>query len=388
MKRKLIAFLLGLGLLAPAMAGAEVKDPLLQKLVDKGTLTAQDAEEIQSKKTELPSALKGLSIGALAYIDYSFGQTGGATKTNYNRFTLQRGYINIRKEITPWFKARITPDIKTSSTTTGDYTIRMKYLYADFLPSDLGPITDNDVRVGLGHTPFLDFEEGINGYRMQGAMFQDRRGLISSSDLGVSFIGGFGGTLTKEQIEEVGNSYYAGRYGSYHIGVYNGGGYSSATENNQNKSVQGRVTVRPLPDILPGLQLTYHGITGKGNAANNPTWSNNTGFLSYQSKYGVLTAEYMTGKGNLSGSDTTKKRGYSFFGKFILPVYTKVAAFARFDSLDPDTTVSHDRISTTIGGVSYRIYGDNYLVAAYEKTHDQTKAQDDKKGQVVLQVAF
>ncbi|MBI5468669.1 MAG: hypothetical protein HY891_05990, partial [Deltaproteobacteria bacterium] len=128
MKRKLIALALGLGLLVPAFASAEVKDPLLQKLVDKGTLTSQEAEEVQGKTTWL----KGLSIGATAFVDYSFGQTGGATKSNYNRFTLQRGYINIRKEITPWFKMRMTPDIKVSpSSQTGDYTIRMKYLYAD-----------------------------------------------------------------------------------------------------------------------------------------------------------------------------------------------------------------------------------------------------------------
>ncbi|HXI10389.1 MAG TPA: hypothetical protein VNK06_06240 [Thermodesulfobacteriota bacterium] len=384
MKRKLIALALGLGLLVPAVSGAEVNDPLLKKLVDKGTLTAAEAEEVQGK-----TPLKGLSIGTTVYIDYSFGQTGGATKSNYNRFTLQRGYINIKKEITPWFKLRVTPDIKTSSTTTGDYTIRMKYLYADFLTPDLGPITDNDVRVGLGHTPLLDFEEGINTYRMQSPMFQDKRGLITSSDMGVSILGNFGGKLTAEQVEEVDNPHYTGRFGGYHIGVYNGGGYSSTTgEQNQNKAIEGRLTVRPLPDVLPGLQLTYFGITGKGNAATNPTWSNNTGILSYQSRYGVFIGEYMSGKGNISGSDTTKKKGYSVFGKFIIPTYRKVAFFARYDSLDPDTTVSNDRINTTIGGASYRITGDNYLVAAYEKTHDKTKTEDDKKGQVVLQIAF
>ncbi len=385
MKRKLIALALGLGLLVPALASAEVKDPLLQKLVDKGTLTSQEAEEVQGKTTWL----KGLSIGATVFVDYSFGQTGGATKSNYNRFTLQRGYINIRKEITPWFKMRMTPDIKVSpSSQTGDYTVRMKYLYADFLTPDLGPVTDNDVRVGLGHTPFLDFEEGVNTYRMQSPMFQDKRSLITSSDLGVSVNGNFGGKLTREQVEEVGSASYAGRFGGYFIGVYNGGGYSSTGEQNQNKAIQGRVTVRLLPDALPGLQLTYYGITGKGNAANNPAWTNNTGFVSYQNKLWAATAEFMTGKGQINGADSNKKKGYSLFGRFTVPAYTKVAAFARYDSLDPDTTIANDRITTTIVGASYRIIGDNLLVAAYEKTHDKTKTEDDKKGQVVLQIAF
>lgn len=395
MKRKLFALLLGLGLIAPMAAGAEVTDPLLNKLVDKGTLTSQEAEDVQSKKTDISPALKGLSIGGVAFIDYSFGQTGGSTKSNYNRFTLQRGYINIKKEITPWLRARITTDIKTSSTATGDYTIRMKYFYADFLTPDLGPLTSNDVRAGLGQTPYLDFEESFNGYRMQSAMFQDKRGLITSSDLGVSVLGNLGGRLTKEQATEVGSSNYDGRYGTYHIGVYNGGGYGASTENNQDKSIQGRVTIRPLPDMLPGLQLTYLGITGKGNANDSATgkpqgWLNNTGLLSYQHRYGAVSAEYMTGRGS-NGGDTSsakKKNGYSLFARVTMPFYEKVSVFGRYDSLDPDKDTSNDRIKTYIGGVSYRITGDNYLVAAYEKTQDQTKPQDDKKGQVVLQVAF
>jgi hypothetical protein len=395
MKRKLCALILGLGLISPLTAGAEVNDALLQKLVDKGTLTSQEAEDLQSKKTELPSTLKGLSIGGVAFIDYSFGQTGGTAKTNYNRFTLQRGYVNVKKEITTWLRARITPDIKTSSTATGDYTIRMKYLYADFLTPDLGPLTNNAVRAGLGHTTFLDFEESLNGYRMQGAMFQDRRGLITSSDLGVSILGNFGGRLTKEQAAEVGNSNYDGRYGTYHIGVYNGGGYGATTENNQNKSIQGRVTVRPLPEILPGLQLTYLGITGKGNTNDSvtgkpETWSNNTGFVSYQHKYAVASAEYMTGKGSNGGDTSSAKRknGYSLFARVTLPMYEKVTVFGRYDYLDPNKDLSNDKIKTTIGGVSYRLHNDNYIVAAYERTRDQTKPQDDKKGQIVLQVAF
>ncbi len=381
MKRKLLMLVLGLGLLAPIAAHAEVKDPLLKKLVDKGTLTTQEAEDVEAKTS---SPLQGFSLSGVAYLDYSFGQHGGATKTNYNTFSIQRAYVNVKKEIAPWLKVRVTTDIKGDS---DGYKLRMKYTYADILVPDAGFLTGNDVRAGLGHTPFLDFEEAINGYRMQGAMFQDRNGLITSSDIGVSVLGNFGGKLTKEQTEEVGNHHYNGRYGTYHIGVYNGGGYGVTSDNNQNKSIQGRVTVRPLPDMLPGLQITYLGITGKGDS-DNTSWTNNTGFISYQSSYGVVTAEVMRGKNNKGGTSATKKSGYSFFGSLNVPQYKKVAVFARYDSLDPDRDTSNDRITTTIGGVSYRLYKGNYIVAAYEKTHDKTKAEDDKKGQVVLQVSF
>ena len=382
MKSKLVAFILGLSLASPLAAKADVNDALLQKLVEKGTITSAEAEEIQSK-----NPLNGLKIGGVVYLDYSFGQSGGAATTDFNQFTLTRGYININKEITPWFKARITPDIYSDA--TNGYLVRMKYAYADFLTPDMGYLTDNDIRFGLGQLPWLDFEESLNGYRMQSPMFQDKQKLGTSSDSGLSILGNIGGKLSKEQIAEVGNKSYAGKYGSYHIGLYNGGGYSKTSDSNQNKSIQGRLTVRPLPDMLPGLQLTCFGVSGKGNTAAEPDWTNNTGFLSYQQKHVTASAEYFSGKGNNSGTDENNKTGYSFFGKVVLPMYEKVALFGRYDLLDPNTDASNNNIETTIAGASYRIYGDNYIVAAYEKTHNETNANpDDTKGQIVLQISF
>ncbi len=387
MNKTLFAAALSVMLIAPFSARAEVKDPLLQKLMDKGTLTKEEAEDIQSRtKLELPKPLQGLKVGALFYFDYSFGEKN-KNGTNFNEFKLTRGYININKEITPWFRARITPDI--TQIFSGDYELRMKYLYADFLPPDLGPSTGNTVRVGLGHTPWLDFQEHINIYRMQGVMFQERFGNFNSSDSGIGLIANIGESLTKEQQESVGYSTtYAGRYGSYHIGVYNGGGYHAA-ENNENKVIEGRLTLRPLPDMIPGLQLTYAGISGKGNASTSPTWRNNTGFVSYQNKMLVLSAEYAAATGQQNGADTKKKGGYSFFGDCRLPMYDKVSVFARYDVWDPDRDVTNDKQFLTIAGAAYRITGSNYLVAVFEKMHNQPSGQlDDRKGQIVLQVSF
>ncbi len=392
MKNRFVPAMLLLSLVACGMSFAEGNDALLDKLVEKGTLTKEEALEIESKKAgQLPAYLKGLSIGGLAYIDYSFG-TKSQNDTRFSQFSLTRGYINIKDTITPWFRARITPDVYTA--TDGSTALRMKYLYADFLTPGLGPLADNDIRVGLGHTPWLDFEESINIYRMQGTMFQERTGVAiqNSADSGVSLLGNFGGTLTKEAQENVGyTSPYSGKYGSYHVGVYNGSGYKSA-ETNQDKPIEGRITIRPLPDIVPGLQFTYFGIHGKGNTAANPNkWTDNTGFVSYQNRIVVLTAEYVGGKGEQAGTDEKRHKGYSFFGDFRLPFYDKVSVFARYDNWVNDTTAPHSKQMTTIAGLGYRIYGNNYVVAAFEKIHYQQIAAaqaDDKKGQVVLQVSF
>ncbi len=395
MKRKLVLMVLVFGLLLSGTAFAESgRDELLDLLVEKGTITREEAKEMAS--TEPPAALKGLNIGALAYIDYSFGETN-KDGTHFNQFTLTRGYINIKKEITPWMRVRVTPDIY--SATDGSIALRMKYLYADFLLPDLEPVTDNDIRVGLGQTPWLDFEESINIYRMQGTMFQERNNIQNSADIGVGVLGNFGGTLRKVEQEEVGYATpYSGRYGSYHIGVYNGSGYKAA-EQNQTKNVEGRITIRPLPDMVPGFQFTYSGICCKGNtseyfeSANSKKWISNTGFLSYQNRILVLTAEYVTGQGEQAGKDENNGHGYSFFGDFRLPFYNKVSAFARYDYWNPGTSSANPatqlKQKTTIGGLGYRIYNNNYVIVAYEKVHyDQPGNRDDKKGQVVLQLSF
>jgi hypothetical protein len=390
-RSKLVPALLLLSLFVCRTIFAAGSDPLLDKLVEKGTLTKEEALEIQSKETDqLPDYLKGLSVGGLAYIDYSFG-TKNENNTHFNQFSLTRGYINIKDTITPWLKARITPDIYTA--TDGSTVLRMKYVYVDYLTPDFGPLTGNDIRIGLGHTPWLDFEESINRYRMQGTMFQERSGVSiqNSADFGASILGNFGGTLSKEAQDAVGSSNYAGKYGTYHIGVYNGSGYHAA-ETNQDKPVEGRITLRPLPEVVPGLQFTYFGIRGKGNTAVNPNkWIDNTGLVSYQNKIIVLTAEYVGGKGEQAGTDEKRHKGYSFFGDFRLPFYDKVSVFGRYDNWTNDVSQPHDKQLTTIAGAGYKLYKDNYIVVAYEKIHYQqvtpTKS-DDKKGQVVWQVSF
>lgn len=392
-KMNLVGVLFVLLLTVPFSANAEIKDPLLQKLVEKGTITKEEAEDIAGKsKVELPKGLHGISVGGLAYLDYSAGNKDH-NDSNYNRFSITRGYINIKKDITPRLKARITSDItqitNTLNSQTGDIELRLKYYYIDILTSDFGMLSDNYLRIGLSQTPWLDFQQGINIYRMQGSMFQERFKNFNSADMGIGLLGNFGGKLNKESQENTGYyTPYSGRYGSYHIGIYNGGGYH-ATEDNQNKVVKGRITLRPLSDSIPGLQLSYLGISGKGNKSTDPDWTNNSGLLSYQNRYIVLTGEYTQVKGQQDGSDEKKKGGYSVFGDIKIPSYDRVAVMGRYDVWDPDTDSSNDTQNLLITGLSYKVHDNNYLLMVYEQLHYENAGyKDDKKGQIVFQVSF
>src|SRR3989304_4826604 len=198
--------------------------------------------------------------------------------------------------------------------------------------------------------------ENINIYRMNGSMFQESSASINSADLGVGMIGNLGVKLSKESQEKVGYSTpYSGRYGSYHIGVYNGGGYH-ATEENQNKVIEGRITVRPLPDSVPGLQLTYFGLSGKGNKSTNPDWSSHSAFISYQNRNMVLTGEFVQAKGNQNGDNENDKTGFSLFGYFRLPFNEAINVVVEKYVCEPVFTTSWHGAFFIVLGVSYRLY--------------------------------
>ena len=256
-----------------------------------------NAQEQKEKKSA--SALSQLSIDMQWFLSYLNGKDKGK---KFNQFNLKRGYVNIKKKIDDRFSGRITTDITTDKEGDGegDVEMRLKYLYLKYsLPSGLlfyKPFFE----FGLVHRPWLDFEQHINDYRVQGTMFLERNNVINSGDFGVVFLSYLGGEMDKEYQANVSKS-YAGKYGSFALGIFNGGGYH-ALEKNENKVVEGRLSVRPFPQMLPGLQITYHGAIGKGNTIQAPDWNYSSAYLSFESRHLILTTELYSGTGNYKGS--------------------------------------------------------------------------------------
>ncbi|NOY69919.1 MAG: hypothetical protein GXP53_10625 [Deltaproteobacteria bacterium] len=369
------------------------------------------AKEIDDVLKDL-KGVRGLDVEALVYVDYSAGQTplAGNNKKSYNQFGLTRGYLTVKKKIQPWMTARATLDIHQDA--TGQYNERLKYLYAELKPGDKGFLTNMKAEIGLGHIPWFDFEEDINLYRMQGTMAIERGGVLNSADNGASIRGYFGGRLTNS-MKTVGNHHYDGRFGSWHVGVYNGAGYHGKEQNN-NKVVEGRLTLRPLPDAVPGLQFTYFGVFGEGNTMQGtdyPDYTVNLGMLSFQNPRIVLTAQYIRTEGNKDGTwvdannDALKTAAYSFFGDLRLPVMDdKLSVILRYDHFDAD---KNDKIASDtaydmfFAGLAYQVYKGNRLIAVYESTDygsdsagkgkapvAATNLGDDHKVQVVWQIKY
>jgi hypothetical protein len=339
---------------------------------------AAAAQTAPSSGTVVYKGLDGLSIGALWYISYQYFPDAG------NQFVIKRGYIDIKKKVLKWgknsFEARVTPDVTQDS--TGDLKVRLKYIYGKW---NGGASWEPYLEFGLAHMPWLDFEEHVNLYRMQDTMFLERNGLFNSADLGATFGGFFG-----PKIE--GPDAYPGKYGSFAVGVYNGAGYHGL-EKNKNKAIEGRFTLRPFPNQLQGLQISYFGVNGKGNADTNPTYNLNLGFLSYQFDLGTLTAQYYEGKGNSSGSlvgtdgISLAAKGYSFFGEFRFPPSKRARVIARYDWFDPNKTVSSNELKTWVFGLAWDMGHSNIILADYQKVKTPGKSDVDRY-QLTLQVNY
>jgi hypothetical protein len=356
--------------------------------------------------------LQGITFEALGYVDYSAGQKPDTNsgETDYNRFQLTRGYFTLKKKVVDWMSVRITLDVTQDA--TGDYKRREKYFYAELRPADMGFLTNMKSEIGIGHMPWLDFEEHVNPYRAQGTMPIERAGIFNSADVGISLTGYFGEKMA-DAAERTGNSHYAGRYGSWHVGIYNGGGYH-ASEANENKVVEGRVTLRPLAGMAPGLQLSYLGLLGKGNVSSQsstPDYMVNLGMVSFEHPEFTITGQVFATEGNAKGNwldpvtgDALKTLGYSAFGSVRVPgALGHLSAFGRFDSfdVDADDVIAEKTTYTMImGGAAIDLHKGNMILLVFESSdYDEsfgsakgslpavgTKLGADQKIQVVYQI--
>jgi hypothetical protein len=182
------------------------------------------------------------------------------------------------------------------------------------------------------------------------------------------------------------------------VGVYNGGGYH-AKEQNTNKVFEGRVTIRPAPGGVPGLQFTAFGIVGKGNQATDPPdWRVFDGMVSYESQHFTFTGQGFVGKGNQGGtainSDGTaaEQRGFSVFAAVHIPTPKaggKITLLGRADEMNSNTAIYNDIKRLYIAGVAWHFYKSNIWLFDYQRTnHSISTIPGENRAQITLQVGF
>lgn len=284
-----------------------------------------------------------------------------------NEFTIQRGYITFRKRLSDMAQIRFTQDVSIDQEGDGQGNIelRLKYALLNLNFQDYGIFTNSNMEIGVVHRPWIDFEQKINDYRSQESMFLDQNGLVSSADYGVTFASLLGGEVDKEYQENVQSS-YPGRYGSLSLGIYNGGGYD-ALERNNNKLLEGRLSIRPLPDHIPGFQASIFGSYGKGNIRQSPDFRMAATALDYESFRFTTLLQGFISTGDASGDFTTNNfnpidlKGWSHFIEIRPIKHIPIKLINRFDEI-----VNRDRGKWTsrqaVGGIAYRFPNDSKII--------------------------
>lgn len=317
------------------------------------------------------NAEKDSSLSTKWYLNYENGEKDG--KDN-SKFSINRAYLTFKPGVNDWFEPRITLDAHMDD--EGDFEVRLKYLYGKFKLGGLSNlITDTAVEFGLVHTPWLDFEQKINAYRMKDKMTIERCGVQNSADAGITVFANLGGKLSKGAQSAVGNKKYAGKFGSVALGIYNGGGYH-AKEKNNNKTFQSRVTVRPLSNWLPHLQLSYFHINGRGNKEDSPLWRTDNLMVSLQSNNIIATAQHFRGNGNQKG----KMRKYKGYGAFVELKRDSWSLIGRHDWLRHKGEVAK---KYWLGGIAHYFVGKNAVLLTY----DCDTVSDDWKVVATVQIA-
>ena len=293
-----------------------------------------------------------ITTGVVVYSQYGIQfHSDSVTGRHLNAFDITRAYINVVGKFTDGVGVRVTPDIYRVA--DGSLAFRLKYAYATWTPGK-SPLT---AKFGLIHTPWLDWEEALWDYRMQGSMALERfrsvagAGYLSSADFGAGIDGKFG-------YDKV----------NFQIGAYDGEFYSKP-EGDSYKDLEARASVRVLEtddfSRVGGLRLT--GYAGVGAPVGGGRRNRYIGMVSYKSKRFTLAGEYGRARDRLDNNPPITgtpappapvpqidSNVWSFFGVFNVP-HSKVGVIGRYDLQDPDTNLPDNKQHRLIAGLSYQL---------------------------------
>jgi len=297
-----------------------------------------------------------VTVGGVVYAQFA-GQLDSAppgANSNSN-FDVKRAYLNVIGRFNGGIMTRVTGDIYQNA--DGSRTYRLKYAFVNWTPAG-SALT---YRIGLITTPWIDWEEALWDYRMQGPVAVDRNGYMSSADFGA----GVDGNINSELVD-------------FQASVFNGNNYSGAP-GDQHKAYAGRVSVRVLGtddgSRVGGLRLT--GYAQGGAPTSGGTRNRFIGMLSFRSKMLTLAGEYVSTEDSTSGYPAGAKPDVkgsilSAFGVLHIPD-SPLAVVGRVDIVDPNTANSavansNDKRTTIIVGASYQLTSNLRLLLDLDNT--------------------
>lgn len=323
---------------------------------------------------------------------FSTEHTTGTENVN-NEFFFKRGYITFRKSVSDRVNIRFTQDVSVDQAGdgAGDIELRLKYALVDIDVGDVGFLKNQHIEFGVVHRPWIDFEQDINDFRSQSPMFLDSNDYLSSADYGFTYFAHLGEELPDEYQDGMRSP--PGRHGSFSIGIYNGGGYS-ALEQNNNKLLEARLSLRWFPESLPGYQTSIFGDYGKGNHVQNPDFRMAGGAVSYESPRWAAVAEGFIGVGDGRGrylnseGDALPTMGWSLFQE-IRPFSFPVSLTFRYDELvdrENEQWFTHELIA----GISWIFPNRSKIILSLDQLwlQDSTFSEHISTIEIITEIRF
>ena len=270
-----------------------------------------------------------VSVTGVIYAQYGYFDVPAAEKST---FDITRAYVNVLGRFSNGITTRLTTDI--NPTAAGSQLIRLKYAFAAWTPTG----SSLTYKLGMIQTPFVDYEETLWDYRMQGTIAVDRNPLggpstMTSSDIGFGVDGHWNGERVNAQ-----------------FALVNGEGYSGGIDDFR-KDFEARVSFRLQPtddnSRVGGFRAT--GYVGVGKATGGADRNRYLGQLSYRKTQFTVAGEYVSVKNAaITGSII------SAFGVYHLTA-SKVSLIGRVDVVDPDKNIAGNNTTRIIGGASYQL---------------------------------
>jgi hypothetical protein len=328
-----------------------------------------------------PDDTPSFKIGATIFGDYTFIDSPTSKDSDSNTihpssFNVSRAYVNVTGNLNHWIGFRITPDVSretgAGSSLAGSQNFRLKYAFAQFSLDDW-TTKGSWVRFGVQQTPLVDYEEGVYRYRFQGTTFVEREGYLTSSDAGLS-----------------GHYSLPSNYGDIHLGYYNGDGYSKAEANNE-KALQFRASVRPMPmgGFWRGLRLTA--FVDDDHAVANAKRQRLIGQVTFESPHLNLGVDAIDAKDQSSAKNAVAEgKGWSVWLNPRLGNGWEL--LFRHDDTKPNTNFDAQKHKRNIAGVAYWFQNLNRVTAALMADYDSlqqsgfspTRADDTRYGLKML----
>ncbi len=296
-----------------------------------------------------------VSVGGVVYAQFAAQLDSAPPGTNSN-FDVTRAYVNVIGRFADGFMTRVTGDVYQNA--DGSRSYRLKYAFVNWTPQG-SALT---YRFGLLTTPWIDWEEALWDYRMQGPVAVDRNKYMSSADFGV----GVDGNINSEMVD-------------FQASAFNGNNYSGAP-GDEHKAYAARVSVRLLGtddgSRVGGLRLTGYGQLGAPTSGGER--NRFIGMASFRSKLLTLVGEYVAATDSTTGFTAAGAKArakgsiLSAFGVLHFPS-SPLAIIGRLDIVDPNTAnntvaTSNDKRTTLIAGVSYQLSTNLRLLVDIDNT--------------------